>query len=337
MLFKEIEEGLRAVEKKFGDARRTRLMNLDYKNDESDAEPIEKKELLIHFTNLGNIYTQESTTLMTTRRGGKGSKIKLAKNEVIMQTINDDNFSSLLAFSNKGKMYTLNIDDLPVNAKVNIAQYFEFENGEHITTATSLARKNEVKYFIFITKNGMIKKTKASEYEHKRGKSLKAINLKEDDEVVNVHFTNNEKVGILTYNGNFVIIDTEEINPIGRATAGVKVIKLNDDDYVISSKSIKTNDIFMITTSKRGLIKKSSLDDFPICNRGIKGKKISGIRDEDKIVDFLTLSEDYDIILISQEKIIKLNTSELRCLSRDATGVKAISLRETDYIKQITI
>ena len=337
LLFKEIEDGLNAVAEKFGDDRRTRLMNLDYKEKGDDVEPVEKKELLIHFTNLGNIYTQESTTLMLSRRGGKGSKIKLAKNEVIMQTINDDNFSSLLAFSNKGKMYTLNIDDLPVNAKVNIAQYFEFENGEHITTATSLARKNEVKYFIFITKNGMIKKTKASEYEHKRGKSLKAINLKEDDEVVNVHFTNNEKVGILTYNGNFVIIDTEEINPIGRATAGVKVIKLNDDDYVISSKSIKTNDIFMITTSKRGLIKKSSLDDFPICNRGIKGKKISGIRDEDKIVDFLTLSEDYDIILISQEKIIKLNTSELRCLSRDATGVKAISLRETDYIKQITI
>lgn len=337
LLFKEIEDGLNAVAEKFGDDRRTRLMNLDYKEKGDDVEPVEKKELLIHFTNLGNIYTQETTTLMLSRRGGKGSKIKLAKNEVIMQTINDDNFSSLLAFSNKGKMYTLNIDDLPVNAKVNITQYFEFENGEHITTATSLARKNEVKYFIFITKNGMIKKTKASEYEHKRGKSLKAINLKEDDEVVNVHFTNNEKVGILTYNGNFVIIDTEEINPIGRATAGVKVIKLNDDDYVISSKSIKTNDIFMITTSKRGLIKKSSLDDFPICNRGIKGKKISGIRDEDKIVDFLTLSEDYDIILISQEKIIKLNTSELRCLSRDATGVKAISLRETDYIKQITI
>ena len=337
LLFKEIEDGLKAVAEKFGDDRRTRLMNLDYKEKGDDVEPIEKKELLIHFTNLGNIYTQESTTLMLSRRGGKGSKIKLAKNEVIMQTINDDNFSSLLAFSNKGKMYTLNIDDLPVNAKVNIAQFFEFENGEHITTATSLARKNEVKYFTFITKNGMIKKTKASEYEHKRGKSLKAINLKEDDEVVNVHFTNNEKVGILTYNGNFVIIDTEEINPIGRATAGVKAIKLNDDDYVISSKSIKANDIFMITTSKRGLIKKSSLDDFPICNRGIKGKKISGIRDEDKIVDFLTLSEDFDIILISQEKIIKLNTSELRCLSRDATGVKAISLRETDYIKQITI
>ena len=336
LLYKEIESGLREVANKFGHDRKTKLMNLDYKKkDDNDIEPVEKKELLIHFTNLGNIYTQESTTLMLSRRGGKGSKIKLSKNEVIMQTINDDNFSSLLAFSNKGKMYTLNIDDLPVNAKVNIAQYFEFENGEYITTATSLARKNEVKYFTFITKNGMIKKTKASEYEHKRGKSLKAINLKEDDEVVNVHFTNNEKVGILTYNGNFVIIDTEEINPIGRATAGVKAIKLNDDDYVISSKSIKTNDIFMITTSKRGLIKKSSLDDFPVCNRGIKGKKISGIRDEDKIVDFLTLSEDCDIINISNRGTIKFNTSDLRVLSRDATGVKAIKLDDNDYIVSI--
>ena len=335
LLYKEIEEGLREVSNKFGDERRTRLTNFDFSSEEEDAEPIEKKELLIHFTNLGNIYTQESTTLMTTRRGGKGTKIKLANNETIVQTINDNNFSSLLVFSNKGKMYTLNTDDLPVNAKVNLAQFFEFEIGEHITTATSLARKNEVKYFTFITKNGMIKKTKASEYEHKRGKSLKAINLKEDDEVVNVHFTNNEKVGILTYNGNFVIIDTEEINPIGRATAGVKAIKLNNDDYVISSKSIKTNDIFMITTSKRGLIKKSSLDDFPVCNRGIKGKKISGIRDEDKIVDFLTLSEDYDIINISNRGTIKFNTSDLRVLSRDATGVKAIKLDDNDYIVSI--
>ena len=91
----------------------------------------------------------------------------------------------------------------------------------------------------------------------------------------------------------------------------------------------------MITTSKRGLIKKSSLDDFPVCNRGIKGKKISGIRDEDKIVDFLTLNEDYDIINISNRGTIKFNTSDLRILSRDATGVKAIKLDDNDYIVSI--
>ena len=331
-LYKEIEKDLREVANKFGDERRTRLMNLNYKNDEEDAEPIEKKELLIHFTNLGNIYTQESTTLMTSRRGGKGTKVKLANNEAIVQTLNDTNFSSLLVFSNKGKMYSLSIDDLPVNSKVNVAQFFEFEVGEHITTATSIARKSEVKYFTFVTKNGMIKKTKAVEYEHRRGKSLKAINLKDDDEVVSVHFVNDEKVGILTSEGNFVIIETEEINPIGRATAGVKAIKLGANDSVISSHVVCQKDNMLVTISHGGLTKKTSLEEFPVCNRGIKGRKISGTRDNDFIVDFLTLSEDCDIISIQNKGTIKFNTSELRNLSRDATGVKAITLKDGDYV-----
>lgn len=320
------------INKKWGDPRRTKVINLDFSDDKEDAEPIEKKELLIHFTNLGNIYTQESTTLMTSRRGGKGTKIKLANNEAIVRTLNDTNFSSLLVFSNKGKMYSLNIDDLPVNSKVNVAQFFEFEVGEHITTATSIARKSQVKYFTFITKNGMIKKTKASEYEHRRGKSLKAINLKDDDEVVSVHFVNNEKVGILTSEGNFVIIETEEINPIGRATAGVRAIKLGANDSVISSHAIAATDKELITISNGGLVKKTSLNEFPVCNRGIKGKKISGIRDNDSIVEYLTLGEDSDIIVISKKNTIKFNTSELRVLSREATGVKAINLADNDYV-----
>lgn len=325
------------INKKWGDARRTKVINLDFSNDKEDAEPIEKKELLIHFTNLGNIYTQESTTLMTSRRGGKGSKIKLAKNEAIMQSLNDTNFSSLLVFSNKGKMYTLNIDDLPVNAKVNVAQFFDFENGEHITTATSLARKQEVEYFTFITKYGMIKKTKASEYEHRRGKSLKAINLKGDDEVIDVLFTNNEQVGILTFEGNFVIINTEEINAIGRATAGVRAIKLGENDYVVCSNIVKKQDNMLVTVSRGGLAKKTSLDEFPVCNRGIKGKKISGVRDGDKIVKFLTLSQDCDIINITKSQAIKFNTSELRILSREATGVKSISLKDNDTIMDLIL
>lgn len=320
------------INKKWGDSRRTTVINLDYDGNEEDAEPIEKRELLIHFTNLGNIYTQESTTLMTSRRGGKGTKIKLANNEAIVQTLNDTNFSSLLIFSNKGKMYSLSIDDLPVNSRVNVAQFFEFEVGEHITTATSIARKSQVKYFTFITKNGMIKKTKAIEYEHRRGKSLKAINLKDDDEVVSVHFVNDEKVGILTSEGNFVIIETEEINPIGRATAGVRAIKLGANDSVISSHVICQKDNMLVTISHGGLTKKTSLEEFPVCNRGIKGRKISGTRDNDFIVDFLTLSEDCDIISIQNKGTIKFNTSELRNLSRDATGVKAITLKEGDYV-----
>lgn len=329
LLYKEIEEGMRNVAKKFGDERRTKLLDLDFSSKEEDAEPIEKKELLIYYTNLGNIHTMESSTLVKTKRGGKGSKIKLTENEVIIKTISDDNFSSLLVFSNKGKMYSLSIDELPINAKVNVAQLFNFEVGEKATTITSIARQ-KAEYFVFVTKNGMVKKTKSEEYKLKRGKSIKAINLREDDEVINVMFLNNEKIGLLTNNGNYIIIDTETISPIGRVSMGVKGIKLNEGDFVIDSKVVKDNDSFLIALTKNGLIKKTSMSEFPLCSRATKGKKISGVRENDKVIKFLTLENDFDIIIITKRNSIKISTTELRLLSRFALGVKAINLNETD-------
>lgn len=323
------------INKKWGDSRRTTVLNLDCDEDKEDAEPIEKKELLIYYTNLGNIYTIESSTLMKTRRGGKGSKIKMADNEAIVKTINDDNFSSLMIFSNLGQAYALSIDDLPINSKVNVAQLFDFKPDEKPTTITSVNRRHGIEYYVFVTKNGMIKKTAGEEYNFKRGKALKAINLKDGDEVVNVLFMKNEQVGILTNNGNFVKINTEDINAIGRATAGVKAIKLNDDDYVIDAKIIDEKDKYMITLSERGLIKKASMSEFPVCGRPIKGKKISDTRDGDKIVKFLTLNEESDIIIIVKRKNIKISTSELRELTRNATGVKAINIDEGDIASDL--
>lgn len=330
LLYSEIEKDLREIAKKYGDERKTRLTNFDFAGEEEDAEPIEKKELLIHFTNLGNIYTQESSSLMSVRRGGKGSKVKIGDREAITQTLCDDNLGTLLAFSNKGMMYSIATADLPINGKINVNQLFEFGTGERINMITTIARKSELENFVFITKNGMIKKTAASEYEKKRGKSLKAINLKDDDEVVSVHLMNKEQVGILTSFGNYVIIDTESITSIGRVTAGVKAIKLGDGDRVIDSKIITGK--YLITVSSDGLIKKADIADFPVCNRGIKGKRISGVRDNDEIVKFLTLKEDCDIIVISNKGTLKFNTADLRVLSREATGVKAMKLPEGSKI-----
>lgn len=330
LLYKEIEGGLRAVANEFGDERRTRLTNFDFAGEEEDAEPIEKKELLIHYTNLGNIYTQESSTLMSVRRGGKGSKVKLKDNEAIIQTLSDDNLGTLLLFSNKGVMYSYPTSDLPLNGKIPVNQLFEFDMGERINTITTISRRAAIDYFVFVTKNGMIKKTSSEEYDKKRGKSIKAINLKDDDEVVSVHFMKNEPVGILTSNGNFVIIETENITPIGRVSMGVKAIKLSEGDRVIDSKIINGN--YLITVSAEGLIKKAEMSDFPICNRGIKGKRISGVRENDEIIKFLTLKDDCDIIIISTRGTIKFNTSDLRVLSREATGVKAMKLPENAKI-----
>lgn len=325
-LYKEIETDLKEVAKKYGDERRTRLMNLDYKGSDEDTEVIEKKELLLHFTTLGNIYTQTSSTLMTTHRGGKGSKIKMQDNEIITKTISDDNLGYLLLFSNKGKVYRSAIADLPVDAKINTAQLFEFEPGERITAITTLSRRETAEYILFVTKNGMVKKTAKEEYNFKKGKSLKAINLKDDDEVIAVHTINKEPIGILTFNGNFVIIDTEKINAIGRVAAGVCGIKLNEGDKVIDSKIISGK--YLMTATANGLVKKAELSEFPECTRGTKGKKISGVRKDDRVVKFLTLNNDCDIIVISTRGLIKINSAEIKVASRDATGVMGMKIPE---------
>ena len=329
----EIKKEIKRISDKYGDNRKTKNINLDYKGEPEDAEPIERKELLIHFTNLGNFYTQETTTLLSVRRGGKGAKIKLLKGEVITKTITDSNCNSLLIFTNKGLMYNVSINDLPINSKINVNQMFDFSAGERVTAVTSRSRnKNEVECFTFITANGMIKKTKASEYNSTK-KSIKAITLKENDEVINVHFTNdNDKVGILTFDGNFVIIDTTDITATGRASMGVAAIKLSKGNIVIDSSVVKSDDSMLITVSESGLIKKTNLSEFPICNRNIKGKKISAVKDSDSIVKFLTLNKNCDIIVILNEGMIKFSTDELRTLSRDAIGVKAVSLKENSRV-----
>lgn len=337
LLFKEIETGLREVSNKFGDNRRTRLMNLEYKGEEEDAEPIEEKELLIYYTNHNNIYTQESTTLMTTRRGRKGSKVKLGKNEVIVQTINDNNLSELLAFTNTGKMYSTYTSELPINAKINCNQLFELEDNEYITTLTTMERKEKAKYLIFITKNGIIKKTKTSEYQKKRGKSLKAINLKDNDEVLNVYPMDNEKIGFLTSDGNCIMIETENISPIGRAAAGVKGIKLNDGAQVIDSQIVENQDKFLIAVSKKGYIKKMNLSDIGIATRGTKGKKIQKLDDNDMTVKMLTINTDCDIIINTKGRVIKINSSEISLLSRDAAGTKSMNLEENEQIQDMLI
>lgn len=329
---KEMIKDVLTIKEEYGDSRRTKNINLDFSSEAENAEPIEKKELLIHYTNLGNLYTTESSTLLRTRRGTKGTKVKLATNEVITQTLRDDNFSSLLVFSNRGTMYHIATDDLPLNSKVNIAQLFEFKADERPTALTTIQRRDNIDYFIFITKQGMIKKTSAKEYNIKKGRSLKAINLKEEDEVLKVLFINNEDISLLTNNGNFVRIATDEITSIGRAAAGVKGIKLNEGDFVISAHATPAQGKILITVSENGIVKKTLFNEYPLNNRGIKGKKISEVRDGDRIIDYLILEEDSDIIIIVNKKSIKINTSELRELSRGAIGVKGVDLKDNEKV-----
>lgn len=316
---------------KYGDERRTKNINLEFKDD-NDEEPIEEKELLIHCTNLGNIYTQETSTLLTQKRGGKGVRIKLQKGETIINTIEDNNLSSLIIFTSLGKMYAMSTDDLPINSRVNLYNQFDFEKNEKITTITTFQKKDLVKYYIFITKNGMIKKSLSREYTIRKGKSIKAINLKDGDSVVNVCFCNDDKVGLLTSAGNFVIIDTAEINAIGRVSMGVKGVKLIGDETVISGKVIPDMTREILSITEKGKMKKSEYNDFGVSNRGVRGSKIQKINDDDKIVDFIPIVNNNEVTIISSQNILKINLDEIKTSNRLSVGVKGIEINDNEKV-----
>lgn len=326
---------LKEIAEKYGDSRRTKVINLDFSSEEDDAEPIEEKELLIYYTNHNNLYTQETTTLINSRRGTRGSKVKLGKDEFIVQTISDNNLSEIFAFTNTGKMYSAYTSNLPINSRISCAELFNLEDGEQITTLTTLARQDKNKYLIFITKNGIIKKTEISEYQKRRGKSIKAINLKDDDEVLKVFSTDKDKIGLLTSDGNYIIIETDNITATGRATAGVKAIKLNNDATVIDSQLIKDNDKTLVIISKNGLIKRTKIDEIGLSSRATKGKRIQKLNKNDFTIKVLSIDTDCDIIINTKERIIRINSSEISLLSREAAGVKSMKLNENEQIRDM--
>lgn len=334
LLKKEIEKGLQEVADKFGDERRTQILNLKF--NEEDDEPIEEKALIVHLTNFGNLYTFESTTLMTQKRGGKGIKVKMDNNEYIIDTISDSNTNNCLIFSNKGKAYTINLNDLPINQKVNVNTLFEFETGEQITNIIPFNKINNRNYMIFVTKNGLIKKSSLEEYRIKKSKGVIAVKIKEGDTLKRVMLVDSAPIGILTKAGNYLIIDTEKISPTGRATSGVIGIKLSKNDEVVDAKIIPPSTKEIVSISSSGMIKRTDYNSFSIGNRSTKGSSIQKLKDNDTMISFNVIDEkDDEIAIVSNKAIIKILLKEIQLSSKGAQGTQAKKTETGEKIIEI--
>lgn len=330
-----IQEDLEKVAKKYGDARRTRVMNLKTSDDE-DETPIEEKELIVYLSNLGNLYTEEKSTLLVQRRGGKGAKVKLAKNEYLIETVSDSNASTCLAFSNKGKVYSFNMSSLTPSQKINVREMFELESDENITRLLPFNKFNSYKYILFTTARGLVKKTEVEEYRIRKSKGVVALKLKDGDALVGVEFINDEPLKFLTKQGKSVIINTQEINSTGRATAGVCGIKLNDGDEVVCTHIISNDTTHILTISKFGVMKKIPYSEFSIGSRATKGASLQKLKNEDQMANFLPLnSEDKELTLISTIGTIRIPIDTIEESSRAAQGVQAKKLVAKEYIIKV--
>ena len=328
-LFNEqLKNGWREVAKKFGDARRTKILNIS----NNDEEPTEVRQLILNFTNIGNIFISESSTLYTQKKGGVGTKFKLEKGEYVISNRVGDNTDIVLFFSNRGNFYHLKMSELPVGEKIHTSGLISIHSYEEIRAATILSKKSDKKYIIFITKKGIIKKSLLNEYNIKRSGGARAIELGEDDEIVSILFTNEEPCGILTAEGNLLLTQTKDIRTIGRIAKGIRGIKLNDNDYVVSARSIPDSTKEIMSISGLGLSKKTDITEFTYTGKNTKGKKIQKIIDYDFMVDFIPIINEKEILIVSSNAQLKVSLDEITNLSRGAQGSKTIKLKNNEKV-----
>ena len=333
LLNKEIIKGWEAVAKKFGDARRTQILNIE---NEGEEEPREIKTLSISLTNKNNLIANETSSLYVQRRGGVGTKFKLDKDEYIVSSITAKNNDTILFFTRSAQgcyCYKLAGTEIPIDTKTPLEALLNLQEYERVIEFTNYNKKQSKQYIIFVTKQGYIKKSELSEYNTKRTGAIKALDLYSNDELCAVTFVNDEKIGIVTEEGRFLICRTDDIRATGRVTKGVHGIKLNENDGVSCIRIIPkdTKEILSITAS--GHAKRTDIKEFSTATRNTKGQVIQKIQDEnDYICDLLPIIDEKDILIVSSGAQIKIKINTIPLLSKNTQGVRCIKLKEADRV-----
>ena len=327
LLKKEIEKGLREVANKFGDERRTKILNIS-----NEDETIEKKQLSLSFTNDGAVFVNETSTLYSQRRNGVGSKFKLDKGEFVVDTLIGNNTDEILFFTKKGLFYHLKIGGFNIGEKQYLNSFISTNFDDEIKEAAILSRDTESSNIIFLTKKGILKKSSLSEYNLKRNSGVQALKLDEGDSIASILITKDEKIGILTKEGNFIIIETKDIRPIGRISKGVVGIKLSENDEVVSARIIEDGVKEILSIGEDGYAKRSSVNEFKITGRATKGVKIQRAS---KLCDFLPIQNEKDILIVSSTTQIRVNLDEIPLLGRGTMGVKTLKLGENSKVIKI--
>ena len=324
-LFNEqLKNGWREVAEKFGDARRTKVLNIEKEED----EPIDNKKLLINLTNQNNIIAYEVSSLYTQKRGGVGNKLKLNGGEYVIATESCETIDTISFYSNCGKYYTYCAKDLPILEKLSLESIFKIEENEFINNMSVISQDN--KFIAFITKKGLIKKSRLGDYRSKAN-GVKAIELMPDDEIRSTLILKNEKIGILTEKGYFLICETDDISPIGRVARGRKCISLGENDFVRQAAIIPegTNEILFVTNT--GYVKKINKNLIPIQGLNTKGKKVYKTEDGELMAGFL-VADNNEVIVNTTNTMVKLNLNDIPSLSLSAKGVISVKLNKNQKV-----
>lgn len=318
-----IRERLTAIVKKYGDNRRTELAQIEVPKDDKEIEAVIPEDVVVITTQTGYIKRVPKKSFKVQRKKGKGVK---SADSVILDAFSTNTIDTLMVFTSKGKMYKILVDNIPAGTNVSkgipLTTLINCGNDESIVAVTSLNRKTDAEYVVFITKKGLVKKTELEEYTKiKRSTGIAAIKIKDGDDIANVTFLKDEDLILITKKGQSIHFITTDIKPIGRTTSGVKGIKMDEDDEIVIGLPIHNEKDKVAVFTSKGLMTQTELDEFPCQGRGGKGLMIYKPKENTgNIIGALMLSEEDNILAIGRPNSICISAREVPTIKRGGAG-----------------
>ncbi|WPC09558.1 DNA gyrase subunit A [Globicatella sp. PHS-GS-PNBC-21-1553] len=341
-----IEDELANIKLRFDDERRTELRVGELTNIE-DEDLIEEEDVLIALTTNGYIKRMTQDEFQVQNRGGRGVKgMGLTDDDEIQSLISCSTHDTLLFFTNLGKVYRTKGYDIPEYGRtakgLPIVNLINIEKDEYVKEMIKVRSegKETDKYLFFVTKQGVVKRSDANEFTSIRNNGLRAINMREEDELIKVLVTNGgENIIIGTHNANAMAFNEEDVRVMGRTATGVRGVKLREGDYVVGAALLKPDSEVLVVTEK-GYGKRTAAAEYSIKNRGGLGVKTSNISEKSgKLAGIVTIDnpEAEDLMLMTdQGVIIRFNVDSISQTSRATLGVKMIRVDDNAMVSSVT-
>ncbi|MBQ3517554.1 MAG: DNA gyrase subunit A, partial [Lachnospiraceae bacterium] len=325
---------------KYGDDRKTKIGFDEF--DISMEDLIPEQDVVITMTKLGYIKRMTTDTFKSQNRGGKGIKgMQTLEEDYVEELFMTSSHHYIMFFTNKGRVYRLKGYEIPEASRTSrgtaIVNLLQLMPEEKITAMIPIKEYEEGQYLFMATKKGLVKKTKITDYSNVRKTGLAAITLREDDDLIEVKFTDNSKdILLVTRYGQCIRFNETDVRSTGRTSMGVRGINLIDGDEVVAMQ-LNDQGEYLLIASEKGLGKRTKMNEFTAQNRGGKGVKCYKITEKTgEVVGAKAVDEDDEIMMINTEGIvIRMECSGISVLGRITSGVKLINLRENEIVASI--
>ena len=321
----KLTEIFTTLKKKYGDARRTTITQAEPETkEEKEIEFVEPEKCVVVLTESGCIKRIPATSFRTQKRNGKGVK---TQDDITHAIIRTNTIDSLMIFSNQGKMYRLLVDDVPAGTNsskgVAVKGLVAMEGGEEPAVMYSIYRDTDAKYVLFVTKNGLVKKTALEEYVGTKKKTgIGAISLKEGDELAAVTLIKDEPLMLVTAKGYVLKFNSMEVGATSRMTSGVKGINLVDGDYVVAALPVRNAEDSLAIFAGDGVAKKILPKEAVLQKRG--GRGLSCYKGDNAIAAAAMVSDEDNILIVGDKTSICVNATDIPALGRTSLGNQMI-------------